>query len=284
MKTLCIKGNETRYNEVIEILKMLGGDNRYNLKCDTNKWYVLYNGIISYCDYLFNEDEKGYTIDEFWGKYPYRVGDKVKFNPNYFNIEETTEIVEMEWDYNRGEILYYTKRGINGYVNDFIPYIEEDNVEKCSVIRLNNKIYGNNIEIDLGEYEINEKDGKVYAILKKKEYPKNSYKCLEILGIESMPFDFSTYNKDIIYNFQELLVCRNAYWKLYGEEMGLGKPWEPDWEDDTTHKFIIHTIKDKICCGLSLVKNHTFAFPSEKIRDDFYTNFKQLIEKCKKLL
>ena len=283
MKTLCIKGNEARSYEVIEILKMVGGDNRYNLKCDTNKWYVLYNGVISYCDYLFNEDEKGYTIDEFWEKYPYRVGDIVKYNPNYFNIEETTEIVEVEWDYDRGEILYYTKRGINGYANDFIPYIEEDNVEKRSIIRLDKKIYGDNIEIDLGEYEINEKDGKVYAILKKREYPKNSYKCLEVLGIESMPFDFSTYNKDVIYNFQELLVCRNAYWKIAGEEMGLGKPWEPDWTIDT-EKYVIYQYQYLYLMGVENYRNTLLAFPTKEMRDAFYANFKDLINKCKSLL
>lgn len=279
MKTLCIKGNEARCNEVIEILKMLGGDNRYNLKCATNKWYILYNGVISYSDYIFNVDEKGYTIDEFWKKYPYRIGDKVKYNPNYFNIDETTEIVEMEWDYDRGEVLYYTKRGINGYVNDFIPYIEEDNIKKCSVIKLDNKIYGDNIEIDLGEYEINKKDGKIYAVLNKPKYPKNSYKCLEELGLESMPFDFSTYNKDIIYNFQELLVCRNAYWKIAGD-------WEEKRKEKAMHYVIYSTLLGEVVKGTmpNCIANYLLDFPTEEMRDVFFENFRDLIEKCKNFL
>ena len=122
------------------------------------------------------------------------------------------------------------------------------------------------------------------AILKKREYPKNSYKCLEVLvGIVPMPFDFSTYNKDIIYNFQELLVCRNAYWKIAGEEMGLDGPWEPDWTKDT-EKYVIYPYQYLYSIDVEKYRNTILAFPTREMRDSFYKNFRQLIEKCKNLL
>ena len=128
----------------------------------------------------------------------------------------------------------------------------------------------------------------------KKEYPKTYEECCEVLGIDEYDL-VQDYRVGKIRNIQserieklnilnKLLICRDAYWKIAGEEMGLGKPWEPDWQDDTTHKFIIHTIKDKIHCGVSLVKNHLLAFPTEEMRDAFYENFKSEIESCKELL
>lgn len=30
-------------------------------------------------------------------------------------------------------------------------------------------------------------------------------------------------------DLQTLLICRNAYWKMAGEQMGFGKSWEPNW-------------------------------------------------------
>ena len=119
----------------------------------------------------------------------------------------------------------------------------------------------------------------------KKEYPKTYEECCKVMNYCCNPVATKTTHKEeLIRKFQFLLLYCDAYWKIAGEEMGLGKPWEPDWQDDTTHKFIIHAIKDKIHCGVSLVKNHLLAFPTEGMRDAFYENFKELIESCKELL
>ena len=39
------------------------------------------------------------------------------------------------------------------------------------------------------------------------------------------------YKIALLESFQKLLICRDAYWMVYGEENGLGKPWEPDWKN-----------------------------------------------------
>jgi hypothetical protein len=88
-----------------------------------------------------------------------------------------------------------------------------------------------------------------------------------------------------INNLYELLICRDAYWKIAGDEMGLGKAWEPDWNDCTQHKFGLYTFKNEIrCINLQVLKNIILTFPTEEMRDAFYENFKELIENCKELL
>ena len=64
----------------------------------------------------------------------------------------------------------------------------------------------------------------------KKEYPKTYEECEKILGLEDSIIEGCLgYEYKLLNAFQKLLMCRDAYWKIAGEEMGLGKPWEPDW-------------------------------------------------------
>ena len=70
----------------------------------------------------------------------------------------------------------------------------------------------------------------------------------------------------------KLLICRDAYWKIAGEEMGLGKPWEPQ--------------EGVIYCYMPNAPHYIrsiFPFPTEEMRDAFYENFKSKIEICKEL-
>ena len=60
-------------------------------------------------------------------------------------------------------------------------------------------------------------------------------------------------------------------------------PWEPDWSD-TSIKYCLERDFDAIDKNVSNHKGHTFAFPTEEMRDAFYENFKEEIEKCKELL
>jgi hypothetical protein len=119
---------------------------------------------------------------------------------------------------------------------------------------------------------------------KKKEYPKTYEECCEALEYIPHTDDIIGYKWDILKSLQKLLVCRDAYWKLYGEEMGLGKPWEPDWLDDDTKKYVITSTKVfETFGGLGYI-NYILTFPTAEMRDAFYENFKELIEQCKELL
>lgn len=87
----------------------------------------------------------------------------------------------------------------------------------------------------------------------------------------------------LLYNLQELLICRDAYWKIAGEQMKLGKPWEPDFGNEVLYciyNYWGEIIKDKT----TLVINKILIFPTEEMRDAFWENFYDLIEVCKELL
>jgi hypothetical protein len=80
-------------------------------------------------------------------------------------------------------------------------------------------------------------------------------------------------------------MCRDAYWKIAGKEMGLGKPWEPDWRKTEERKFCFIRRNDNVVTKWETKTITRFlAFPTEEMRDSFYNNFKDLIEQCKELL
>ena len=137
--------------------------------------------------------------------------------------------------------------------------------------------------LDLGNYEIKEENGKIFAVLKKPEYPKTFLACKiqihECFGMHQV----MGYKFDLLERFQKLLLCRDMYWKIAGEELGLGKPWEPDWNDGEL-KYCINVINNVIVRQKFCGDNHILAFPTEEIRDAFYENFKGLIDQCKELL
>lgn len=118
-------------------------------------------------------------------------------------------------------------------------------------------------------------------------YPKTYAECCDVLNIPNderyiyidVPLD---YNK-LLYAFTELLICRDAYWKIAGEELGLGKPWEPDFSDDSP-KYNIFKYENEITLSDNNWSNRILVFPTIEMRNAFCENFKELIEQCKKLL
>ena len=126
---------------------------------------------------------------------------------------------------------------------------------------------------------------------KKKEYPKTYEECCKVLGYD----DRETYcvchtgaNERLFESLYRLKVCRDAYWQIAGEEMGLGKPWEPDY-DSGVNKFGIVYFDNTIMRTGALHRwerhlNKVLEFPTEEMRDAFYENFKELIESVKELL
>lgn len=46
MAKLAIKGHPTRGKEIIEILEMLGGINKYNLQGNEDEWFILNGNLI----------------------------------------------------------------------------------------------------------------------------------------------------------------------------------------------------------------------------------------------
>ena len=107
--------------------------------------------------------------------------------------------------------------------------------------------------------------------------------CVKLLGVD-FRLDMDSYKRKLMANFYRLILCRDAYWKIAGEEMGLDKLWEPDWCNEDKLKYCIECSYGTIDKTVESVWNCILSFPTEEMRDVFYENFKDLIEQCKKLL
>lgn len=272
MARLAIKGHPTRGREVVEILEILGGENKYNINfTEYNLLYTIREGddaIIG--TYPNSSISRIFTLEEFLEKFPYKVGDKV-INKNYKQI---FEILSVRWCAESNTIMYQTSNGWYS-VHGLKPYKEETMEE---------------IRIDIpNRYEffgIND-DNQIVLTKKQPQYPKTCEECLIVLSktMNSLGI-MHGYKFGVLMRFQQLLICRDAYWKIAGEQMGLGEPWKPDFTNDDEERYGIYTTANKVVkdfCGVGDV-NMILTFPTEEMCDAFFENFKDLIDLCKVFL
>lgn len=285
-KKLAIKGHPTRGKEVIELLEMMGGKNYYNLNglfSDYGYYFIggPHNGEIRAGEYIFDEDDMCFfTLEEFLEKYPFKVGDKIVYTKFGDNCDDYPFTIEsMKWT---GTTIEYT-------FNDCVTCLAKDlkiwNGEPDTVISgiyLNSCDYADEVELNLGDYEIEVRDGKTYAVNKKSKYPTTYEECCKI-SADVADASLTCFACKLLNDFQKLLLCRCAYWEIAGEQMGLGRPWEPDWTSGKPF-YCISVSGNIIGKGKWCTDNKILAFPTEKMRDAFYHNFKDLIESCKELL
>lgn len=140
-------------------------------------------------------------------------------------------------------------------------------------------------------YEFQDENGnvintkKITLVKKKPKYPTTYEECCKLLSLTpcyNVSYDY--YRGKELNALYHLLVCRDAYWKIAGEEMGLGKTWEPDWSKADERKCCIVNTEGKIVKWVQKTTNKILSFPTEEVRDAFYENFKELIVSCKELL
>lgn len=109
-KKLAIRGHSTRGKEVIELLEMMGGKNIYNRDGEANAYsYYLYNNAIlsDRLSVVEDDDFEIFTLQDFLEKFPFKVGDVIRFP--YNNMLE--EIAAMEWDEELEDIIYTSVSG-----------------------------------------------------------------------------------------------------------------------------------------------------------------------------
>jgi hypothetical protein len=125
----------------------------------------------------------------------------------------------------------------------------------------------------------------IFNHLQQSKYPKTYEECCKVLGVSEFEYNHTGtkmwYRHKLMATLDNLMLCRDAYWKIAGEEMGLGKPWEPS-KDEMAYSIYRHS--NKIGTEMFLGKSVTFEFPTAEMRDTFYENFKEEIEQCKELL
>ena len=123
----------------------------------------------------------------------------------------------------------------------------------------------------------------------KKQYPKDYLECCEVMYKNPV----ENYGKCIvkindgykgyeIQTLQKLIFCRDAYWKLYGEEMGFGELWKPNLIHGLA--YTIQNNRNEIGKSYSAHGNKVLMFPTEEMRDAFKENFDPDIEICKEFL
>ena len=152
------------------------------------------------------------------------------------------------------------------------------------------RLKDNEFQIALPEgYQFVDRQGNIIdtsiIMVKKKgvEYPKTFLGCCDVLGIEdTISRGVKGYKSNLLDTFQKLLICRDAYWMVYGEENGLGKPWE-----NGRCEVVYSICRDYD----NIVKQddywggaHIFEFPIREMRDAFFNAFRDDIELCKELI
>ena len=314
---LGIKGHKKRSHEVIDLLKMLGGINRNKVIGGDDKYFYYicdkYKDISN--SYIGPDEIKGYEIfslEDFLEKFPYKVGDKVnvwKYRLEGRSELEEGEIKSMRWNSGRCEVAYrfkditgeFYKNDIRGKVNGVDEQkpnstIEYTEIDKQCFDEVNKRysdithvcLTGRGYTLPDG-YHFADENGnvidakKIQLVKNASSYPKTYDECCKIIGYFLTGDTIIGHKTPLLRNFQKLLVCRDAYWKIAGEELGLDKPWEPDW-NWKEYKFCIGTIYDKIEKFHVGSQNYILSFPTEEMQNSFYENFKELIEQCKELL
>lgn len=219
--------------------------------------------------------EKEYLTDssyyEISDRIAYKLGFEIDDNNGYPDI--VYEIREYIWENIVEEEVSYD---VDNYLKVQKP--TEDGLE----------IVAN------GNFEIKEKDGHFYLVEKQIKYPKTYEECCEVLdthpsrSVDSTFItgltDYEDNLSNLMSDLYKLLICRDAYWKVAGEQMGLDEPWKPDWEDNYQKKWLINFYQGEINFTSETNVQFLLSFPTEEMRDKFYENFKELIEECKKLI
>jgi hypothetical protein len=323
-KKLAIKGHTTCGKEVIKILEMLGGYNKYNMEGNQEFGfsYIINNNDdnIIECRCVSSDEFKIFTLEEFLEKFPYQKRQRVIVFDG-LDGAEGGEIFKMRWD---GKKIIYTIEINNDYyeytakeLNRWNKYDEKQDsqCDKCSFFgswkcidygdKCNNgkiieksemnmndnnvdltckgEIYhGNRISFVIPDgYEFSKIENNEIIIQKKKPiYPKTYEECCDILKTTNV--EWHGYYGEVLVPFQMLIICRDAYWKIAGEQMGLGKPWEPAIQDSIWGITRSKDEVEKYSCHFG--KTNPLEFPTVEMRDAFYDNFKDLIELCKELL
>ena len=277
-----------------DIVNVIGRSNRIGLKIVKMQWGDAYNTMM----YCLDCGEDGYG---WWRAEDIQYNDfKVDLNDYENKFGTTKEPLELKSN---------AIKLVNGKLDDdcethfceLVKNIKENNMENCKCseyeglkkvahLSINDKDYADQIEVNLGDdYEYKFEMNRLYILKKKPKYPTTYEECwkvrFEVDGETTLKefHNVSGYYSEPLGALQKLLCCRDAYWKIAGEEMGLGKPWKPN---DETEIYNIYRTKNIIRLGGACWGGNCniLEFPTEKMRDAFYGNFKDLIEQCKELI
>ena len=295
---IAIQGDPAKGVSVIDALVALGGENEKDVIASTKHacYFIDHDGKIR-SRLLDNIPEgfKLYTLDQ-WEK---QIAGKIKVGDVFYS-KYLKENVLVKGICNGGFYLVESNKDGRSWKVDSDdlevvkdkPAVDAKEVQK--VLEEINDMEKN--ELLLGvvktakgqeliphkDYEIKQDDEKFYLVKKKKEYPKTYGGCCDTLYRNSRRDECyeACLQGHPMQTFARLLICRDAYWKIAGEEMGLDKPWEPDGNP-------VYAITRNDGCIVEIEtggNDEVFEFPTAEMRDAFKENFDPDIEICKEFL
>lgn len=304
MAHLAIQGHATRGNKVIELLKMLGGVNKHNYTADCESLYFYISNETNNIYYDWVNCPKTnvllFTLEDFLKRYPYRVGDRVivtdcispyTISDMIWEDDEMKYRINCEDDWLTADELhpYTDTNNLINTLKETQQVVREGNEKLGKVIKklkredMEKKIINEIILPDWCEYR-DENDNvvnvkKIVVYEKPPQYPKTYEECCDVLIPDCVEFNviLNGYNGELLEKLGQLLICRDAYWKLANN-------WQPNWKDFSTQKYSISVDKDEIITSHIVTGSRVLVFPTAEMRDIFYENFKELINQCKELL
>ena len=247
---------------------------------DDNVMYYIEENDFDWTDEMI----EGLVEEETKPEPKFKVGDKIKLKSTLLN--DVFGIIGYEPE---GYRITNISNGLMYFMSYSIEHYYELVEDEPSIdLTVKGEEVKERIEIAIPEgYEYVIESGKIIFTKKKPKYPKSYEECLKILNTDdddciciSVPLHYN----HLLISFTQLLICRDAYWKIAGEEMGLGKPWEPEYKKE---RYVIHRYIDEIVKGyrqIGLMEHFILEFPTGEMRDAFFENFEELINDCKELL
>lgn len=224
----------------------------------------------------------------------FKVGDRVRVKEGLIFLEgEEFKEGTISKILNRDECLM-KETGTLRWIDNMIEGLVEEEVITQESLKSRVLDCENFIQLPQG-YIFKDENGnvinatKIVFEKKEKEYPKLFVDCCAILypndNFQIASQRVKGHKGDLLFHFQKLLICRDAYWKIAGEDMRLEKSWEPVWCNERVKYCLVNIpIYGGICKRQHSDTKNILAFPTEEMRDAFYEAFKDLIEECKELL
>lgn len=284
-RKIAIKGEKYNGDEVIKILNDLGACNPFDYCGDLEDHYysIDSNSRIDYdAKDCLGPDYVKLTLDEYKQHFPFKIGDmvwvpeyesKVKINKIWWNGSTVmcSVFTDKDEDFNSEELKVW-----NGLVDETDKKIESLGFmqlgKTCGII-FNEANYEKEVELQLGNYEIVTKNGKTYAVLKPSRYPTTYDDCCALLG-----GDDKMTAKQLV-PWSKLINARNAYWKCAND-------WHPHFYSQLYNniKYTIENNKGELTRSTCADVSRVLVFPTADMRDEFLSNFRDLIEECKEFI
>lgn len=247
-KTIAIRGYKDRGAEVIKALEELGGrNNDYFFGTDVNNIYFIDDNNEIHCKRHCAQYQV-YTLEEYLEtlNQTEQINDKTQ---RQLSVDIETA---KKWYKTNNETL--KQLALSLFTEEELTRIElptswEEFCEQNSMI--DSEYYINNtseISLCLGSYRESEKD-------------KNLLETKE--------------DAEAILALIQLKRLRDAWWKTLN--------YQADWTDNK-EKYCICICNDEITLETRMFSNAFLAFPTQESRNQFYTYFKDLIQKAKPFL